>query len=59
MARLTLDISMSLVVLLGKGVRLFEDNLADMPELECNRVIESPTGVTHLRYRVVKQNSQA
>jgi riboflavin biosynthesis pyrimidine reductase len=40
-------------LLLGAGVRLF-DNLGDMPiELECTRVVEAP-GVTHLRYRVVK-----
>jgi dihydrofolate reductase len=40
-------------VLLGGGVRLFE-NLADAPgRLECMRVVESPAGVTHLRYRVV------
>jgi len=42
-------------VLLGHGVRLFENHLARAPgELKCTRVIESPTGVTHLRYRVVK-----
>jgi dihydrofolate reductase len=42
-------------VLLGDGVRLFEDHVADAPgELERTRVVESPTGVTHLRYRVVK-----
>ncbi len=42
-------------VLLGAGVRLFESHLADAPaELECTRVIESPTGVAHLRYRVVR-----
>jgi dihydrofolate reductase len=42
-------------VLLGDGVRLFESHVANPPgELECTRVIESPTGVTHLRYRVVK-----
>jgi dihydrofolate reductase len=42
-------------VLLGAGVRLFEDGLATVPvELERTRTIESPTGVTHLRYRVVK-----
>jgi hypothetical protein len=38
-------------VLLGDGVRLFE-NLGDTPpRLECTRVIDSPA-VTHLRYRV-------
>lgn len=42
-------------VLLGGGRRLFDDHLAAAPvELECDRVIVSPTGVTHLRYRVVK-----
>jgi dihydrofolate reductase len=42
-------------VLLGDGVRLFENHLAGAQgELECTRVIESPTGVTHLRYRVGK-----
>jgi dihydrofolate reductase len=42
-------------VLLGDGVRLFEDHLVNAPGgLECTRVIESPTGVTHLRYRVAK-----
>jgi dihydrofolate reductase len=41
-------------VLLGDGVRLFEDHLGtDQVELECARVIQSPA-VTHLRYRVVK-----
>jgi dihydrofolate reductase len=38
-------------VLLGGGVRLFEDHLADAPgRLERTRVVESPTGVTHLMY---------
>jgi dihydrofolate reductase len=40
-------------VLLGGGVRLFEDLGPGHRELECTRVIESPA-VTHLRYRVVK-----
>jgi dihydrofolate reductase len=40
-------------VLLGDGVRLFEDHLgARAPTIECTRVIESPK-VTHLRYRVM------
>jgi hypothetical protein len=40
-------------VLLGDGARLFEHHLgAGQAELERTRVIESPTGVTHLRYRV-------
>jgi dihydrofolate reductase len=42
-------------VLLGDGVRLFENHVMGAPgELECTGVIESPTGVAHLRYRVVK-----
>ncbi len=41
-------------VLLGDGVRLFENHLGpERREVECTRVIESPA-VTHLRYRVVK-----
>lgn len=40
-------------LLLGGGVRLFEDTGGGQIELEPTRVIESP-GVTHLRYRVVK-----
>jgi dihydrofolate reductase len=40
-------------LLLGGGVRLFDNLGDDRPELECTRVIESPA-VTHLRYRVVK-----
>jgi dihydrofolate reductase len=42
-----------LPVLLGAGIRLF-DHLGDFPiELESTMMIESP-GVTHLRFRVVK-----
>ena len=42
-------------VLLGDGVRLLDGDLAEAPgELELTRVIESPTGVTHLKYRVVR-----
>jgi dihydrofolate reductase len=40
-------------VLLGGGVRLFDDLGTDRADLECARVIHSPA-VTHLRYRVVK-----
>jgi dihydrofolate reductase len=40
-------------LLLGGGVRLFDDLGGEGIELEVTRVIESP-GVTHLRYRVVK-----
>ena len=39
-------------VLLGGGVRLFENLGPDQRELECTRVVEAP-GVTHLRYRVL------
>jgi dihydrofolate reductase len=55
-ARLIDELQIHLVpVLLGDGVRLFENHVADPPgELECIRMIESPTGVTHLRYRVVR-----
>ena len=39
-------------LLLGDGVRLFDGRLPDAPRaLERTRVIESPTGVMHLRYR--------
>jgi dihydrofolate reductase len=39
-------------LLLGDGVRLFEDHVgAQQPEVEATRVIRSPL-VTHLRYRV-------
>jgi dihydrofolate reductase len=41
-------------ILLGGGVRLFEDHVdGQAPEVECTRVVESPM-VTHLRYRVVR-----
>jgi dihydrofolate reductase len=40
-------------LLLGGGIRLFEDLDAEGIELEATRVIDSP-GVTHLRYRVVR-----
>jgi dihydrofolate reductase len=40
-------------VLLGGGVRLFTDHLdGGTAGLECTRVVQSPTGVAHLRYRV-------
>jgi dihydrofolate reductase len=40
-------------ILLGDGVRLFSDHVGTAPaSLERTRVVESPTGVTHLRYRV-------
>jgi dihydrofolate reductase len=41
-------------VLLGGGVRLFENLAPATIELEQTQVLESPSGVAHLRYRVVK-----
>jgi dihydrofolate reductase len=39
-------------VLLGAGARLFAGSVPDAPRgLDCNRILESPTGVAHLRYR--------
>jgi dihydrofolate reductase len=39
-------------VLLGGGVRLFDGSVPEAPRaLERTRVIESPTGVTHVTYR--------
>lgn len=43
-------------VLLGDGIRLFEHLGTRQIELESTRVIESP-GVTHLRFRLVKQET--
>lgn len=41
-------------ILLGGGVRLFDGpGMRDL-RLEQTRVIESPTGVTHLRFRIVR-----
>jgi hypothetical protein len=40
-------------LLLGDGRRLFDGVGSDI-ELERTRVVESPGGVTHLRFRVVK-----
>jgi dihydrofolate reductase len=40
-------------VLLGRGVRLFDNLGPEHVELECTRTIHSPAA-THLRYRVVK-----
>ena len=40
-------------LLLGRGVRLFDDRGSENVELGCTRVIDSET-VTHLKYRVVK-----
>jgi dihydrofolate reductase len=40
-------------VLLGEGVRLFDELGPERPRLELTRAIGSPA-VTHLRYRVVR-----
>jgi dihydrofolate reductase len=40
-------------LLLGDGVRLFDNLEAEAKRLELTRVVDSPT-VTHLRYRVVR-----
>ena len=40
-------------ILLGNGVRLFDPLVTEPTELESTRVVEG-TGVTHLRFRVVK-----
>ncbi|MEK6272741.1 MAG: dihydrofolate reductase family protein [Actinomycetota bacterium] len=41
-------------VLMGDGVRLFENHLDDgQLELECTQVVQSPA-VNHLRYRIVR-----
>jgi dihydrofolate reductase len=49
------ELTLSVVpILLGGGVRLL-DGLGDgPPALERTRVVESPSGVTHLTYRVAK-----
>jgi hypothetical protein len=45
-------------VLLGDGVRLFDNHLAGVPgTLRCARVAGSPSGVTHIRYRVERSQS--
>jgi dihydrofolate reductase len=41
-------------VLLGDGVRLFDQPGTEPIELERTRVVEAPDGVTHLMFRVVK-----
>jgi hypothetical protein len=49
------EIQLSLVpLLLGSGVRLFDHLVTEPIALEQIRVIESD-GVTHLRYRVLRQ----
>ena len=48
------DVQLHVVpVLLGAGTRLFEGHLDGEPaKLESTRIVQSPTGVAHLRYRV-------
>jgi len=41
-------------VLLGSGLRLFEDTGVEPVQLERLKVIELPGGRTHLRFRFVK-----
>jgi dihydrofolate reductase len=55
-ARLLDELQIHLLpVLLGGGVRLFEKRMqAGRVELERTRVLKSPTGVTHLTYRIAK-----
>ena len=40
-------------MILGSGIRLFDDLAGADVEIEQVRVVETP-GVTHLKYRVVK-----
>jgi dihydrofolate reductase len=48
------EIHLQLVpVLLGRGIRLFENLGLDTVELTCERAVNSPY-ITHLRYRIVK-----
>lgn len=42
-------------VLLGEGIRLFDDSGAGRRRLEKTRVVDAP-GVTHLAYRIVKED---
>jgi dihydrofolate reductase len=41
-------------VLLGGGLRLFDDSGAAQPQLARIKVVEAPAGRTHLRFRVLK-----
>lgn len=55
-AGLLAQIHISIVpVLLGDGIRLFDQIGTEHGELESTRVIES-AGVTHLRFHVVKEH---
>lgn len=49
------ELQMSVVpLLLGGGVRLLDNLGGEPPKLEQTRVLESPSGVAHLRYAVVR-----
>jgi dihydrofolate reductase len=39
-------------VFLGSGARLFEDDVSGARGLECDRILESPAGVAHVRYQL-------
>jgi dihydrofolate reductase len=40
-------------IFLGGGARLFDGHVAQAPgQLELNRVVQSPTGVVHLKYEL-------
>jgi dihydrofolate reductase len=42
-------------ILLGSGTSLFGDGLAKPPgEIDCARVVDSPSGTTHITYRISK-----
>jgi dihydrofolate reductase len=41
-------------VLLGQGLRLFDERGPEHIELERTRILEGETGVTHMRYRVLR-----
>jgi dihydrofolate reductase len=43
-------------LLLGQGIRLFDDADHEPVELEQTRVIDAP-GITHVMYRVVKPSA--
>jgi len=54
-ARLTDELHIDIMpVLLGGGLRLFEDNGMEPVQLERLKVMELPGGRTHLRFRFVK-----
>jgi len=42
-------------VLLGGGLRPFEDSEIEMIQLERIKIMELPSGRTHLRFRILKK----